>query len=192
MVRAVLACLRRSARLALLLGSLAALVACGDLKDFGGTYRGNIVKGSFVRSCFSDMVCAILQFDPDKAVASEAGVSDAPNTLTTSDQVFTQTVLEPVQGLANDHLSLLDFPGPQRLRNYLLLARPLSGPLVGRDVFVVVSLLASEDVEVRVIARSADGSASCAEVEPLSTAEPREYFGLFRMTRTSSSASCPP
>jgi hypothetical protein len=150
------------------------------------------VKGSFVRSCFSDTVCAVLHFDPDKAVASDAGLGDAPNTLTTNDGVFAQTVLEPVPGLANDHLSLLDFPGPQRLRNYLLLARPLSGPLAGRDVFVVVSLLASEDIEVRVIARSADGSASCAEVEPLSTSEPREYFGLFRMGRTSSQASCSP
>lgn len=191
MVRAVIVRLCRSARPALLLGCLAALAACGDLRDFGGTYRGNIVKGSFVRSCFSDTVCALLQFDPDKAVASDAGLGEAPNTLTTSDGVFAQTVLEPVQGLANDHLSLLDFPGPQRLRNYLLLARPLSGPLAGRDVFVVVSLLASEDVEVRVIARSADGSASCAEVEPLSADEPREYFGLFRMERTSSQASCP-
>lgn len=192
MVRAVLVRLGRPALVALLLGCAVAQLGCGDLRDFGGTYKGTIVKGSFVRSCFSDMVCAILRFDPDKAVASDAGMGEAPNTLTTSDGVFAQTVLEPVRGLANDHLSLLDFPGPQRLRNYLLLARPLSGPLTGRDVFVVISLLASEDVEVRVIARSSDGSASCVESEGMTSAEPREYFGLFRMSRASEQASCTP
>lgn len=181
MLRAVPSAVR-----ALVLASLFALVGCGDLKDFCGTYRGNIVKGSFVRSCFADEVEATLRFNPDLAVASDAGAL-VPNTLQTSDGTFQDTVLEPVRGLANDHLSLLDFPGPQRLRNYVLLARPTSGPLAGRDAYVVVSLLASEDVEVRVTARSADGTAACVDGESMpgatATTSPREYFGLFRMRR---------
>jgi hypothetical protein len=171
---------------ALRLGLLLALVGCGDLKDFCGTYRGNIVKGSFVRSCFAADVEATLRFNPDLAVASDAGAL-VPNTLDTSDRTFQDTPLEPVRGLANDHLSLLDFPGPQRLRNYVLLARPTAGPLAGRDAFVVVSLLASEDVEVRVTARAADGAAACVDGESMPGAlpseEPGEYFGLFRMRR---------
>ena len=177
------------ARARLVPALLVALFGCGDLKDFCGTYRGPIVEGSFVRSCFADNVRATLKFNPDKAVASDAGAGSVPNTLTTEDLTFQETVLEPVRGLADDHLSLLDFPGPQRLRNYLLLARPTSGPLAGRDAFVVVSLLASEDVEVRVLARTADGESLCAaETDvgqggtPEST-EPRSYFGLFRMKR---------
>jgi hypothetical protein len=191
MVRAVPFGVRVSRLLCLLSVALGPLSGCDDLQDFHGTYAGHIVKGSFVRSCFCDTVCAILEFDPDRAVANDAGTG-APNTLTTSDMVFQGTVLEPVRGLANDHLSLLDFPGPQRLRNYLLVARPSSGPLAGRDAFVVVSLLASEDVEVRVTARSADGTAMCAAEADLFTdgadgdvSEPREYFGLFRMRRSS-------
>jgi len=164
-------------------------LACGDLEDFGGTYGGPIVKGSFVRSCFSDTTQATLVFEPDRALPRDDGLQGTPNTLSTSDGVFQQTPLEPIRSLSNDHLSLLDFPGPQRLRNYLLLARPSEGPLAGRDAVVVVSLLASEDVEVRVMARTADGTAACAaspdgtEIAPPTEGGAREYFGFFRMKK---------
>lgn len=195
MVRVVLPVLRVS-----LLALALATLACGDLKDFRGTYEGPIVKGSFVRSCFADTTRATLYFDPEQAVAHDAGDAAMPITLSTRDtgetgdsveKVFQNTVLEPVRSLESDHLSLLDFPGPERLRSYVLLARPTAGPLAGRDAFVVVSLLASDDVELRVLARTADATAACAAAaadgaepggSPDATA-PHEYFGLFRLSK---------
>lgn len=178
------------ARLTLLAATFA-LVACDDLKDFRGSYRGQIIGGEFVRSCFKQDTQLTLRFDPNQAVTREDDPGVPPNTLSTDDGTFQNTVLEPLHNLPHDPLSELDFPGPQRLRNYLLLARPEAGPLAGRDALVVVSLLASESIEVRIIARPADGVTTCpADLEllrdsgvddpPLSR---REYFGLWRMRR---------
>jgi hypothetical protein len=170
------------------------LLGCDDLKDFRGTYNGQIIGGEFVRSCFRADTKLMLRFDPNLAVVREDVANALPNTISTLDiasdeQVFTDTVLEPLHNLPQDPLSELDFPGPQRLRNYMLLARPQTGPLAGRDALVVISLLASESVEVRVIARPADGVTSCpADLEPQDGGAPveppmapREYFGLWRM-----------
>jgi hypothetical protein len=170
---------------------LLALVACDDLKDFRGSYSGQIIGGEFVRSCFDQSTKLTLRFDPNLAVVREDVMSPLPNTITTDDGTFDDTMLEPLQNLVQDPLGELTFPGPQRLRNYILLARPSTGPLAGRDAMVVVSLLASESVEVRVIARPADGVTSCpADLEPQDGGaehEPqlprREYFGLWRMRR---------
>ncbi len=173
--------------------------ACDDLKDFRGSYQGEIVEGNFVRSCFGPRTQAFLRFDPDKAVAPLGALPPAEmNTLRTDDGTFADTVLEPIDHLPHDQLSQLDFPGPQRLRNFMLLARPDSGPLSGRDALVVISLLASESVELRVIARSADGATFCPgkpeasgagdagdagdASEPITNGR-YEYFGLWRLKR---------
>lgn len=178
----------------ILLASLVACLGCDDLKEFRGQYSGVIVEGNFVRSCFAPSTTATLQFDPDRAISrdgwplDETGRPVSPNTLTTSDHTFDATPLDPIGPLPHDPLSQLDFPGPDRLRNYILLARPTAGPLAGRDATIVISLLASESVEVRIIARTADGSSQCAEGGsdagiPSDPSAPREYFGLFRMKR---------
>ncbi len=167
------------------------LVACDDLKDFRGSYSGQIIGGEFVRSCFRADTQLTLRFDPNYAVVRDNAELALPNTLTTNDGTFSDTQLEPLHNLVQDPLGELDFPGPQRLRNYMLVARPSSGVLAGRDATVVVSLLASESIEVRVIARPADDVTSCpadldprdggADDEPRTTR--REYFGLWRMRR---------
>lgn len=171
------------------------LAACDDLKDFRGGYSGQIIGGEFVRSCFGSATELTLRFDPNLAVVRENVSSPLPNTITTNDGAFTDTVLEPLQNLVQDPLGELDFPGPQRLRNYMLLARPQTGPLAGRDAVVVVSLLASESVEVRIIARTADPlpgmvTGCPSDLDPQDGGvdeEPRtasrEYFGLWRMRR---------
>lgn len=177
----------RAARFALSLASLSALVGCDDLKDFRGQYSGLIVEGNFVRSCFGPGTRADLSFDPDQAIAGAGATGLPPNTLSTSDGTFNATPLEPIGGLPHDPLSQLDFPGPDRLRNYLLIARPTSGALAGRDALVVISLLASESVEIRIIARTADGQVPCdageGTSESVDPATPHEYFGLFRLKR---------
>jgi hypothetical protein len=185
---------------AILLAGLVACLGCDDLKEFRGQYSGVIVEGNFVRSCFASNTTATLQFDPDRAISrdgwptDESGRPVSPNTLSTSDRTFDATPLDPIGPLPHDPLSQLDFPGPDRLRNYILIARPKAGPLAGRDATIVISLLASESVEVRIIARTVDGSEQCADDgasdagtpdagTPPDPSAPREYFGLFRMKR---------
>ncbi|MCA9580743.1 MAG: hypothetical protein KC416_03045 [Myxococcales bacterium] len=87
--------------------------------------------------------------------------------MTTSDpaQTFDTTPLEYIAPLEHDNLSLFDFPGGGRLRNYIFAATPLTGPLQGRDPLVFVSLMENESVEVRVVVG------------------PGDYFGVFRLRR---------
>jgi hypothetical protein len=186
-------------RLLVSLMFLALSSACDDLSEYRGEFEGGIVQGTFVRSCFSRTTRATLQFDPDRAVGDVSRLPvSARNWLSTSDGTFERTPLEPMQSLAHDQLSLFDFPGPRRLRNYMLLARPEKGPLAQRDALVVVSLLENGRVEVRVIARTDDASRACAvEVDggvpedggveadagaPSEGPGVHEYFGLFTLS----------
>jgi hypothetical protein len=171
-----------------LLAAVLALTACDNLSDFRGTYADNIVAGSFVRGCFADGTQLTLHFEPDQVLNSSR--EHPINTITTADGTFTNTPLEPIASLNHDHLSELDFPGPQRLRNYMLYARPTEGPLAGRDALVVISLLASDSVEVRIMARTAEDAGPCPAAAGAPDAEPstatsgrREYFGLWRLNR---------
>jgi hypothetical protein len=158
----------------------AALLGCDAVTDFSGrSYEGAIVPGGFVRSCFGDGVTASVELDPK--LLSLAGASSTPSTLSTDDGVFNRTPLVAFPVLVNDNLSQLDFPGAERLRNYLLTARPESGPLAGRDAIVVVSLLDNQRIELRVLARSLDGSADCATASEDDDATPRQYFGVFTL-----------
>ena len=181
MVRAVLATTRTCLLAVIALG----LPGCGDLKEFRGQYDGVIVEGNFVRSCFAADTRVTLRFDPEEALPRPDAASSERNTISTSDLTFQDTPLEPIASLPHDPLSQFDFPGPQRLRNYILLARPQSGPLAGRDAFVVISLLASEGLEVRIIARALDGTACSRDADAGTTpsAAPAEYFGLFRLKK---------
>jgi hypothetical protein len=139
-----------------------------------------------------------LHFEPSSAtLPPDSGLDSLPNTISTDDGTFQNTPLEAITKLSQDPLSELDFAGPQRLRNYMLLARPATGPLAGRDALVVISLLASETTEVRVIARSADGVTSCpSDLEPrpagagdgdspapAGEVTRREYFGLWKLKK---------
>lgn len=183
--------LRRSVRACALALGLAPLAGgCDDLSMFRGKFKGDIVQGNFVRSCFAAETEATLVFDPDHANVRASELPEGErNRLTTTDGSFTDTVLEAIEALPHDPLSELDFPGPRRLRNYVLFARPSKGPLAGRDAFVVVSLLANERVELRIIARTEETTTPCAaELESASdggVAAPkraaREYFGLFNL-----------
>jgi len=161
---------------------------CDDLSDYKGNFGGGIVKGNFLRSCFPSNTEARLHFDPEHAVAPAFDVSTSLlNRLTTTDGTFDETPLEPIAALPHDQLSEFDFPGPRRLRNFMLLARPKAGPLAGRDAMVVVSLLENGNLELRIIARTADTAVACpTESEGDAGAQsgdaserPREYFGVF-------------
>jgi len=166
--------------------ALLALCACENLSNFEGTYQGAIIDGNFLRRCFAARTRATLEFDPDAAVVAGEG---STNTLTTSDGTFDATPLIPFSALPHDQLSRFDFPGPSRLRNFLLMARPETGPLAGRDAVVVISLLESGSVEVRVMARTAADAEPCASTEPDNAdnadngiaGDGHEFFGVFQL-----------
>lgn len=167
---------------------------CVNLEGFrteaGAPFRGEI-KGvdalgcddepcSFVRRGFQAGTELALEFDPD-LTSSVAG------TLTTSggecDPVFNATELRAIAPLVHDPLSQFDFPGGDRLRNYMLIARPSTGPLAGRDVTVFLSLMSGDVVEVRIVA--GDGSRVC-DPSDCGARTDCDFFGVFKLGRPDS------
>ena len=75
------------------------------------------------------------------------------NTLTTSDGRFTNTALRPIPQLWHDPLSTLDF-GDGRIQNLVYAVSPQPGDAgaeEAQDVFVVLSLMQSNRIEVRLL-----------------------------------------
>lgn len=190
-----LAVLVRSFVFMLLILSLGAASGCDSLSEFGGDFSGAIVEGSFVRNCFDAEVKAELRFKPSSAVGSTRGLSDEERNWLTlraqnGDVVF-DAPLEPIYAITSDTLADFDFPGQKRLRSYMLLARSSTGSLAGRDVVVVVSLLATKKIELRVMARASDDDTSCTVDEVAEGDEdagvemPRypQYYGLFKLSK---------
>jgi hypothetical protein len=147
--------------------------SCDRLSDFrregGRDFVGSIIGGqddSFIRKGFPASTELRLHFDID------ADENASPGHLTTSDRdalgapTFDVTPLEVIPGLMHDQLSQFDFPGAERLKNYLYYARPAQGALSQTSAMVVVSLLSSQGAEVRIMARGSGG-------------EPVDYFGIF-------------
>jgi hypothetical protein len=172
-------------------------IACDSLSEFGGTFNGPIVEGSFVRRCFGSDLRADLRFNPGSAVGSTRELMDEDRNwlklLDEKDNVVFDAPLEPIYPITADTLADFDFPGQKRLRNYMLRARSSTGPLTDRDALVVVSLLATKRIELRVMARAADDDPDCT-VEPETDRDddidagvtpPREaeYYGLFKLKK---------
>lgn len=174
-------------------GLVCALLVCGgcdSLSEFKGSFSGAVVKGSFVRSCFTADTVAKLRFNPSTAAGRIADLKDEQrNWLTLKDEkqdvVVFDAELDAIEPLASDTLADFDFPGQKRLRNFMLLARSDVGPLAGRDALVVVSLLADKHIEVRVMGRGADDDPPCTDEESgdagVPPARAPEYYGLFKL-----------
>ena len=168
------------------------LIGCTDLGEFSSNpdkvYRGTITgtdevdcpEGttcSFIRRGFAVETVLELDFDPQ---------SPEPGTLTTLDEPCGLTLdgerLHRIPPLEHDTLSLFDFPGEARLRNYMFALAPESGPLAGRDGMAFVSLIRGGDIEVRVVVGSGQNDCDpddCAAI----AAGGCDYFGLFRTRR---------
>lgn len=163
-------------RRAFVLGSALVLVGCDDLSRFdtdaGGLYRGEVVGDetvSFIRRGFAPHTELELEFHPLDADGAN------PGAITTyspdgSAPVFDHVRLQAIAPLQHDLLSEYQFPGGGRLRNYVFVTRPTSGPLAGREPMVFVSLLDDGSVEVRIVAGAGDESRG-------------DHFGLFRLRR---------
>lgn len=183
-------------RLLLLALALPAAGGCEDLSQFRAVgdevFRGRVVGQNevdcvagepcaFIRRGFSEASVVELTFDPTQATS-------APGTITTSGETcgptFTDEPLRPIPALLHDQLSLYDFPGEGRLRNYMFALKPTSGPLAGRDAIAFVSLLRSGDLELRIL--SGAGTQDCS-TDPDCTrylAGECDYFGVFHLERT--------
>lgn len=135
------------ATLAIAIGA-SAFAACRDISGFsthGNRYQGAVVDGSFVRAGVDAGTTLCLTIDTDH-------LEDGPGNLWTSDGRFTMAPLRPIPQIWYDPLSTLSF-GEGRLRNlvYVVGATTPFSDGAGNDVFAVLSLMQSGDVEARLL-----------------------------------------
>ncbi len=174
---------------------LIATVGCDSLSEFstgdGKIYTGSIagvndptncpggIDCSFIRRGFPYGTTLDLRFDP-------FSVSDNPGTISTRDEncgaTFDNTPLLPIPPLAHDELGLYEFPGGGRLRNYMFVARPETGPLAGRDAMVFLSLIRGGSIEVRVVAGPGLVICDPSDCATLDAGE-CDFFGFFSLGR---------
>lgn len=164
---------------------------CDDLDEFRtepGTSRfeGCVVGSvddSFIRGAagFEPGTWMKLSFDPEDTTRVMSrnqiwaeGVELPPMGAPIPHEYFNATTLRPIPTLSHDALSGYDFPGGGRIRNYVFVATPSAGPLVGQHTMVFLSLMENGRIEVRVVH---DAPVTGAE------GERRGYFGLFRLER---------
>lgn len=136
-----------------------------------GLFRGVVLgtaDDSFIRRGFVPETTLALSFDPASTQRVVAGAITA--TEPDGDVVLDDVALEVIAPLAHDLLADYSFPGASRLQNFLFLARPTEGPLVGRELMVFLSLLETGEIEVRIIGGVGDESAG-------------DVFGVFRLRR---------
>ena len=174
---------------------LIAALGCDTLGEFstgdGEVYRGEIagandplscpdgIDCSFIRRGFPYGVTLDLTFDPELQYEN-------PGSISTSGEdcgpTFSDTKLLPIPPLAHDQLGLYEFPGGGRIRNYMFVARPETGPLAGRDAMVFLSLIRGGNVEVRIVAGPGlviCDPADCAAIDSGQC----DYFGVFALRR---------
>jgi hypothetical protein len=153
------------------------LFGCRDLSNFttgDDSYEGSVVPGDFVRAGVDPGTKLCLTIDTDH-------LQDAPGAISTSDGHFQVVGLRPIPQIWHDPLSTVSF-GEGRLKNLLYVASA-SAPFAdgnGNDVFVVVSLMQSGDVEVRLLRGAPGGRGADAG----STTGPGgNLFAVFALSR---------
>lgn len=155
------------------------LTACREIDGFstasGGHYEGAIVGANFVRAGLAPTVRMCLLFDAEH-------IEDAPGSISTDDGLFEATSLRSVPQIWQDPLSTFNF-GEGRMRNVIYAARgSASDASTAGDVMVVISFMASGDIEVRLL-RGAPSSPG--EGGAPSQAMPSNLFGVFSLSRFS-------
>jgi hypothetical protein len=152
------------------------LGACRDVSRFSTKddhFEGAIVKGSFVRSGIGQDARMCLTLDTNH-------LQDGPGVVATSDGRLSGVPLRPIPQIWHDPLSTLSF-GEGRLQNLVYVSSAVTdGGL--EDVFVIVSLMQSDSVEVRLLrgAPQADAAAPPGG-DPI--------FGIFNLERHPGSCS---
>ena len=141
---------------------------------------------SFIRRGFPYGTTLDLTFDPERQYENQARSRPAARSAAPT---FTDTLLLPIPPLAHDQLGLYEFPGGGRIRNYMFVASPETGPLAGRDAMVFLSLIRGGNIEVRIIAgpgliydeeiRDICYPADCTNINDGQC----DYFGVFALHR---------
>jgi hypothetical protein len=157
--------------------ALAGAAGCRDLSAFstsdGDRYENTVVNAGFVLAGIRPDTTLCLTIDTDH-------LQDLPGAISTDDGLFQRTPLRPIPQIWHDPLSTLSF-GDGRLKNLVYVATTSAG----EDVFVVVSLMESGDVEVRLL-RGAPG----LPVEGgTSASSGGNLFAVFDLTRKSGPCS---
>jgi len=151
--------------------SLAGAAGCRDLSSFstvdGDRYENPVVDAGFVLAGLQPDTTLCLTIDTDH-------LQDAPGVISTDDGLFHKVPLRPIPQIWHDPLSTLTF-GEGRIKNLIYVASSSAGD----DVFVVVSLMESGDIEVRLL-RGAPSLADEAGVTPTSGGN---LFAVFDLTR---------
>jgi hypothetical protein len=133
---------------ALVAAGVAPATACRDIAEFttgpDEHYEGTVVLGGFVRSGIDENTSLCLTLD-------SGHLQDTPGSISTSDGRFVSAPLRPIPQVWHDPLSTFNF-GDGRRKNLLYVVRP-NGPDAGdtSDVMAVVSLMQSNQVEVRLL-----------------------------------------
>lgn len=179
------------ASLALL--ALATGAGCRDNSRFashGDRFEGTVVKGSFVRSGVAEDVRMCITLETDH-------LQDTPGTISSSDGRFTRTPLRPIPQIWHDPLSTLTF-GDGRLQNLVYAAAPTvladagsgdagdgstggdlrTAAAEAQDVLVVISLMQSDQIEVRLVRGAPQPGAA---TPPPGVAAP--LFGVFTLEK---------
>ena len=166
--------------------------ACSELGEFatdGETvYRGRVVgtdspecdpgtSCSFIRRGFAVDTQIELELDPEVTNSGRITTTGEP-----CGPTLEGAVLQSIPALDHDQLGELDFPGEARLRNYMFVVRPTTGPLAGRDAMAVVSLIRGGGIEVRFIAGSSQNDCDPNDCAALASGM-CDFFGVFRTRR---------
>ena len=178
-----------------------AIVACDDLNDFKTSkheiYRGKVIgigpqdagdgmaTNRFLLYGFSSDAHLDLRIDPEAAARGESmagrmdvytcedpSLEDCPADKRISG-LFHKATLASIPGLSQDVLSRYDFPGPRRVRNYILTAPTADGSQLAT---VFVSLMESGKIELRIVASQVQSDAGVGA---------GAIFGLFMLERVS-------
>ena len=169
----------------LALGPLAALplvAGCRDVSSFstnGGSYAGAVVQSSFVLAGVDPSTKLCMTLDTDH-------LQDTPGSVSTSDGRFASVPFRTIPQIWQDPLSTLNF-GEGRVKNlvYVATASTSYADGGGDDVFFVVSLMSSGDVEVRML-RGAPAPGSDGGPAPGATTN---VFAVFSLQRQSTPCS---
>jgi hypothetical protein len=166
---------RSKAPLAIAACALASL-ACRDLSGFsttdGDSYEGQVVNASFVLAGMGPNTKLCLTLDADH-------LQDTPGNVWTNDGTFSKTPMRPIPQIWHDPLSTFSF-GDGRIKNLLY----VSTSSAGSDIFVVVSLMQSGDIEVRLL-RGAPGVTAPADA----SAPESNIFAVFSLARQENACS---
>ncbi len=152
------------------------LHGCRDTARYsshGDHYEGEIVNASFVRAQFGEGLRMCLVLDAEH-------LQSTPGTISSSDGRFQATPLRPIPQIWHDPLSTLSF-GEGRRQNFVYVASPVSSSGTAEDVMVFLSLMASGDVEVRLVRGAPQTDAAATASSPM--------FGIFPLVRTEGACS---